>query len=247
MASSFRFRVSERLAILGPDAVAVQSLLALAAGLAACDQLPAPRVPTTDASAVIPLPPPAVSGDKSLEEVLAQRRSVREFGDQLLTTAQIGQLLWAAQGITHEQGHRTAPSAGALYPLELYVATSEGVFHYDPASHQLLQTKQGDPRANLYQAALRQESVRQAPAVFIVAAVYERTASKYGSERSPRYVHLEAGHATQNLLLQAVALGLGAVPIGAFEDEEVRQAVGLPTDHRPLYLIPVGHPVSTTR
>ena len=226
--------------------LSVLSLLALAAGLAACDQLPTPRVPTTDASAVIPLPPPAVSSDKSLEEVLAQRHSIREFGDQLLTTAQIGQLLWAAQGITDDQGRRTAPSAGALYPLEMYVATPDGVFHYDPASHQLLQTSRGDPRANLYQAALRQDSVRQAPAVFIVAAVYERTTSKYGTERSPRYVHLEAGHAAQNLLLQAVALGLGAVPIGAFQDEEVQRALGLPADHEPLYLIPVGHTAGST-
>jgi SagB-type dehydrogenase family enzyme len=94
----------------------------------------------------------------------------------------------------------------------------------------------------LYEAALRQESVRQSPAVFIVAAVYERTEQKYGTERGPRYVHMEAGHAAQNLLLEAVALGLGAVPIGAFQDEEIQQALGLPADHQPLYLIPVGHP-----
>ncbi len=221
-------------------------VLALVAALAACGQSSSPTAPTAAPGALTPLPPPAVSGDKSLEEVLAQRHSVRKFGDQPLTMAEIGQLLWAAQGITHGNSGRTAPSAGALYPLELYVATAEGVFHYDPANHRLLLTGQGDPRANLYRAAGRQDSVRQAPAVFIVAAVYERTATKYGPERTPRYVHLEAGHAAQNLLLQAVALGLGAVSVGAFDDGEVQQALGLPTDHEPLYLIPVGHPAGST-
>jgi SagB-type dehydrogenase family enzyme len=168
---------------------------------------------------------------------------VREFADQPLTEADLGQLLWAAQGITNERGLRSAPSAGALYPLEVYVTTVDGVFHYDPEHHRLLAFSLDDARLRLYQAALQQEPLRQAPAVFIVTAVYERTAQKYGTERSPRYVHLEAGHAAQNLLLQAVALELGAVPIGAFHDLEIQQVLGLPADHAPLYLIPVGHPV----
>ncbi len=226
--------------------VSILVLLALVGGLAACSQAPSPQAPVTKTSAAIPLPSPVLASTKSLEEVLAQRRSVREFKDQPLTTAQLGQLLWAAQGITHDRGYRTAPSAGALYPLELYVATPEGVFRYDPGQHQLLSTSPDDARANLYQVALRQEPVRQAPAVFIVAAVFQRTAEKYGQERSPRYVHLEAGHAAQNLLLQAVALGLGAVPIGAFHDEDVQRVLGLPTDQEPLYLIPVGVPASTS-
>ncbi len=226
--------------------VSILVLLALVGGLPACSQTPSPQAPVTKTRAAIPLPSPALASAKSLEEVLAQRRSVRAFEDQPLTTAQLGQLLWAAQGITHDRGYRTAPSAGALYPLELYVATPEGVFHYDPGQHQLLSTSPDDARANLYQVALRQEPVRQAPAVFIVAAVFQRTAEKYGQERSPRYVHLEAGHAAQNLLLQAVALGLGAVPIGAFHDEDVQRVLGLPTDHEPLYLIPVGVPVGTS-
>jgi SagB-type dehydrogenase family enzyme len=191
---------------------------------------------------VTPLPQPSLTGHLSLEEALVQRRSVRTFKDAPLTSAELGQLLWAAQGITSERGFRTAPSAGALYPLELYVATAEGVFHYFPQPHHLEVVRVQDARLPLYQAALRQESVRQAPAVFIVTAVYERTAAKYGAVRSPRYVHLEAGHAAQNLLLEAVALGLGAVPIGAFEDETVQATLGLPPDHEPLYLIPVGRP-----
>jgi SagB-type dehydrogenase family enzyme len=155
---------------------------------------------------------------------------------------ELGQLLWALQGITSERGFRTAPSAGALYPLEVYIATADGHFHYDPEGHRLLETSNQDVRQALYEAALHQEPVRQAPVVFIVAAVYERTEQKYGPERSPRYVHLEAGHAAQNLLLEAVALGLGAVPIGAFQDEQIQEVLGLPIDHQPLYLIPVGRP-----
>jgi SagB-type dehydrogenase family enzyme len=146
------------------------------------------------------------------------------------------------QGITHKRGFRTTPSAGALYPLEIYLVTAEGIFQYQPEGHALTVISRKNARSSLYTAALGQEAVRQAPAVFVVAAVYERTAQKYGDERSPRYVHLEAGHAAQNLLLQAVALKLGAVPIGAFHDEEVQAALELPADHKPLYLIPVGHP-----
>jgi SagB-type dehydrogenase family enzyme len=126
--------------------------------------------------------------------------------------------------------------------LEIYVATVDGVYHYVPPGHYLRVVAYGDVRSVLYEAALHQEPVRSAPAVFIISALFERTAQKYGEDRSPRYVHLEAGHAAQNLLLEAVVLGLGAVPIGAFDDEEVQQALGLPPNHEPLYLIPVGRP-----
>jgi SagB-type dehydrogenase family enzyme len=191
---------------------------------------------------VIALPAPERKGRLSLEETLAWRRSVREFAATPLTERELGQLLWAAQGITHPEGLRTAPSAGALYPLELFVATPAGFFHYDPRRHQLRRRSERDLRRALYAAALEQESVLEAPAVFVIAGVYERTAGKYGPTRARRYVELEAGHAAQNLLLQAVALELGGVPLGAFEDAEVQKALALPADHRPLYLIPVGHP-----
>ena len=227
--------------------IPILNLLVLVAGVIACNQGPPSNRSTVQDSASTPLPSPALSGEASLEEALVRRRSVREFDAQPLTTGELGQLLWAAQGITHERGFRTAPSAGALYPLEIYVATTDGIFHYQPHDHQLLVTSPDDAREKLYQAALKQEPVRQAPAVFIVTAVYQRTAAKYGAERSPRYVHLEAGHAAQNLLLEAAALGLGAVPIGAFHDEEIQEALGLPADHQPLYLIPVGHPRDANR
>lgn len=171
-----------------------------------------------------------------------KRRSVRSFAPTPLTDQELGQLLWAAQGTTSTEGFRTAPSAGALYPLEIYIATADGVFHYQPEGHRLLVVSRIDAREPLYQAGLEQEAIRSAPAVFVVAAVYSRTAAKYGEVRSPRYVHLEAGHAAQNLLLEAVSMSLGAVPIGAFYDDDVRDAVGLEADHEPLYLIPVGHP-----
>jgi len=220
---------------------AVFALTALAQGLGACASTPAPDPPLDTGAAVIELPLPTRISEMDLEEALGNRRSVREYADQPLTTTEIGQLLWAAQGITDERGYRTAPSAGALYPLDIYLLTAAGVYQYDPLHHRLLAVGQDDARPALYQASLEQEPVRQAPAVFVLTAVYARTAQKYGEERSPRYVHMEAGHAAQNLLLEATALGLGAVPIGAFHDQQVQEALGLGGDHQPLYLIPVGH------
>jgi SagB-type dehydrogenase family enzyme len=190
---------------------------------------------------VIALPAPSKKGTMSLEETLVRRRSVRSFQDQALTRAQIGQLLWAAQGITSARGFRTAPSAGALYPLEVYIATANGVFRYEPGQHRLRRTRAQDVRSEIHAAALRQRAVGDAPALFVITAIYARTARKYGG-RAERYVRIEAGHAAQNLLLQAVALGLGAVPIGAFDDDDVRACLGAPEDHAPLYIIPVGRP-----
>lgn len=218
------------------------ALLVLAVGLVRCGATATPAAPVAKVGVATPLPSPVLAGQISLEEALVQRRSVREYDATPLTAAELGQLLWAAQGLTHPRGYRTAPSAGALYPLEVYVVTAEGVYRYKPLGHQLQALSRDDHRPALYNAALQQEWVRQAPAVFVIAAVYERTAKKYGGERSPRYVHLEAGHAAQNLLLEAAALDLGAVPVGAFVDEGVQAALGLPPDHAPLYLIPVGHP-----
>lgn len=203
----------------------------------------APTIAATKMSTqIIALPPPRARGTLTLEETLAQRRSVREFKDTPLTLAELGQLLWAAQGITHPAGLRAAPSAGALYPLEVYAVTRDAVYRYDPAAHRLIVHTRGDARAALYAVALMQDSILRAPATLVIAAVYARTSKKYGEERTPRYVALEAGHAAQNVLLQAVALDLGAVPIGAFLDDRVQQVLALPRDHQPLYLIPVGHP-----
>jgi len=187
-----------------------------------------------------PLPPPRTTSQVPLEAALEQRRSVRSFLPDPLTEEEIGQLLWAAQGVTEPTGHRTAPSAGALYPLELYAVTPDAVLHYEPAAHAVAVRLEGDYRPPLRAAAWGQDPVGEAPVTFVIAAVVERTAVKYG-ERASRYVQLEAGHAAQNILLQAAALGLGAVPIGAFRDDQLAALLELPRAERPLYLVPVGH------
>lgn len=187
------------------------------------------------------LPPPLQRGEQSLEEALATRRSVREFSNMPLTDAEISQLVWAAQGITHKDGLRTAPSAGALYPLELYVVLPSGFYHYDSDKHELNHRGAEDLRRPLHRAALAQDALIEAPVVFVIAAVYHRTSAKYGA-RAERYVHMEVGHAAQNLLLEATAIGLAGVPIGAFDDERVGQVMNLPANESPLYLIPIGHP-----
>ncbi len=188
------------------------------------------------------LPQPRTAGSTSLEEALARRRSIRAFSSEPLSDDEIGQLLWAAQGLTAEGGRRTAPSAGALYPLELYAVTPDGLWHYLPEDHALALLSGEDLRVALKGAALDQDAIGAAPLVVVVTGVVERTEARYGPGRALRYVQLEAGHAAHGLLLQAVALDLGAVPIGAFVDSEVARILGLPTDETPLYLLPVGHP-----
>jgi SagB-type dehydrogenase family enzyme len=193
------------------------------------------------------LPQPVVDGDLSLESALAQRRSVRAFAPDPLSLEELGQLLWAAQGITAEWGGRTAPSAGGRYPIELHVAVSAvrgldpGAYRYRPADHSLERTAGRDLRDDLVRAALDQESIGAAPASIVAAAVQARTAERYG-DRAERYVTLEAGHVAQNVALQAVALGLGSVPIGAFDDDVVAALLRFEPGERPLYILPVGHP-----
>ncbi|SFN04051.1 SagB-type dehydrogenase domain-containing protein [Formivibrio citricus] len=198
-----------------------------------------------DEGLLVRLPAPRLSGTVPLESVLQQRQSVREFRKARLTLAEVSQLLWAAQGITRTGGRRTAPSAGALYPLELYLVAGQveglaaGVYRYDPARHGLSSVQNGDARERLAKAAVGQSSVKKAPVVLAIAGVYARTAGKYGA-RAERYVWIEAGHAGQNVYLQAQTLGLGTVMVGAFDDRAVQGILGLPPDHVPLALMPVG-------
>lgn len=193
----------------------------------------------------IRLPAPRRDGAISLEKTLCHRRSVREFGSERLELWQVAQLLWAAQGITDPAGYRTAPSAGALYPIELYVAAGNvsglppGIYSCDIQDYGLTTVIQGDRRWELSEAALSQTSLLQAPAIFVLSAIYERTTAKYG-ERGIRYVHIEIGHAAENLLLQAAALDLGAVVVGAFNDARVKRILALSDRGMPLCLIPVG-------
>ena len=193
----------------------------------------------------VSLPPAGSAGQMSLEAALQQRRSVREFSRTGLGIDELSQLLWAAQGITGKGGLRTAPSAGALYPLELFVVAgdvdglSPGVYQYRPKNHDLVQVSQGDLRRPLAAAALDQSWVRRAPAVLVIAGVYARSTKKYG-QRGYRYAHIEVGHVAQNVYLQAAARHLSTVLVGAFNDGEVRALLGLPDDHEPLGLMPVG-------
>lgn len=181
------------------------------------------------------------TGRTSLADVLAARRSLREFSGDPLTEDEVGHLCWAAQGVSSPDGLRTAPSAGALYPLTLSVALPDGLHRYVPDGHALRTVAARDLRAALAEAALGQDWVGTAPAVFAISGDISRTASKYG-DRAERYVHLEAGHAAENLLLRAVSLGLGATPVGAFDDDRVRRLLVLPDRDQPTHLLPVGRP-----
>jgi SagB-type dehydrogenase family enzyme len=193
----------------------------------------------------IALPTPELEGKISLEEAVFMRRSIRQFGERPLSLAEAGQLLWAAQGVTDEAGYRTAPSAGALYPLEVYLVAGEvenlpaGIYRYLPDHHALLNISHAEVRSLLATAALKQTWIEEAPAVLVFTAIYERTTRKYG-ERGIRYVHMEVGHAAQNIYLQATALDLGTVFVGAFYDDQVSEVLGLPKNEVPLGLMPVG-------
>lgn len=197
------------------------------------------------ASENVALPKPSLDGKTSFERLLAERRSIRDYPDTTLRLTEVGQLLWAAQGITHSQGFRTAPSAGALYPLELYVVTgrvenlAKGIYHYNPKHHQLVKMGENDIRNALARAALSQTSVKDTAAVIVFTADYERTTGKYG-KRGIRYVHMEVGHAAQNLFLQSGSLGLVTVVVGAFNDDEVAKILQLPAELQPLLLMPIG-------
>ncbi|MFW6162272.1 MAG: SagB/ThcOx family dehydrogenase [Planctomycetota bacterium] len=186
-------------------------------------------------------PAPTTAGGMALTETLRRRRSVRDFRARPLTEEQIAQLAWAAQGVTDPRGFRTAPSAGALYPIDLYVVTAEEVRRYLPGRHAFETVEVGDQRPALAKAAVNQTWLAKAPVTFAVCVVYERTTQKYG-DRGRRYAIQEVGHVCQNLHLQAVALGLGSVPVGAFQDERVRRLLGAPPDHHPICLVCVGHP-----
>jgi SagB-type dehydrogenase family enzyme len=195
---------------------------------------------------VYDLPKAGPETENCLTRVLQQRRTHRAFASRPLSLSEVAQLLWATQGISSPEGLRTAPSAGALYPLELHLLVGDvdglpaGRFRYDPEHQSLRAETRGDLRQIVATAALRQGWIATAPAVFVISAVDTRTTRKYG-RRGVRYVHMEAGHAAQNLLLQAAALRLAAAIVGAFDDEELQRLLDLPGQERPLLILPVGH------
>jgi len=205
-----------------------------------------------DSNAVkIELPPPAVSGTMSLVDVLWKRRSVREYKDTCLTLQEVSQVLWAAYGISDTViyngfGLHTAPSAGALYPLEVYLVAgnvkglTSGVYRYHPKGHYLTLVKTGDKRSDLCDASYQQEMIKLAPASLVYSAVFSRNTDKYGDRGRQRYVCMDLGHSGENVYLQATALGIGTCAVGAFTDEDVSKVVGMPKEEEPLYVMPLG-------
>ncbi len=194
------------------------------------------------------LPEPEKDGEVSVEKAMVDRRSVRSFIEEDLTIQEISQLLWSAQGITDSQdSKRASPSAGATYPLEVYINVSDaeeltpGIYKYNPKNHSLIHKIDKDKGEEISNAALGQDFINQAPVNIIITAVYERTTQRYGT-RGEQYVHMEAGHAGQNIYLQCESLGLATVAVGAFNDDEVAQILRLSEEENPLYIMPVGKP-----
>ena len=191
----------------------------------------------------IDLPAPEKVKGISVEKALSQRRSVRNYTDQALDVQQISQLLWSAQGITSDWGGRTAPSAGATYPIEIYIVVNKsetltkGVYHYNNKDHSMQLIKKGFWGKKVSQASLGQASIEQAPVDIIITAVMQRTAERYG-KRAERYVYMEAGHVGQNIYLQAESLGLGTVVIGAFNDDQVQKVLGI--EEEVMSIMPIG-------
>ena len=209
-----------------------------------------------DENKYIDLPEVSYASSTSVEEALLNRRSVRDFKDEALTLSQVSQLLWAAYGITEERsqpgflrgGLRTAPSAGALYPLEIYLVAGKvanldpGLYKYQSDGHRLEFISEGDFRAEVAEAALSQDFLKNVPATIVYTAVYERTTQKYGERGRERYVSAELGHSAQNVCLQAETLGLGTCTVGAFSDKKLANTLMLPDEEEPLYIMPIGEP-----
>ena len=195
---------------------------------------------------IIQLPNPKLQSETSVEEALNKRRSIRNYTKQPLSLEEVSQILWAAQGITEKNyGLRTSPSAGALYPLEVYLVTanvkdiSEGIYKYNPLNHSIKKIDDGDKRVEISNASLKQDAIEECSALVIITAIYERTSVKYG-DRAERYVHMEVGHAGQNIYLQAVSLGIGTVMMGAFHDDALKKTLNLPANEFPLAIYTLG-------
>jgi len=196
---------------------------------------------------LVRLPHPRKKSSLSLEEAIERRRSRRTYTNEPVLLNDVSQLCWAAQGITDARlSFRGAPSAGALYPLEVFLVVGSsdlaaGVYHYSCREHALERVKSGDYRKQLCEASLGQEWVEKGALDFVITAIYDRTMAKYGERGRDRYVPMEAGHVAENIYLQAESLGLGTVSIGAFHDDRVREVISVPSEYVPLYVMPVGH------
>jgi len=201
------------------------------------------------------LPAPRLEGTMSVEQALATRRSHRSFQDKPLSAEQLSQMLWSAYGVTFplpnhphlRGGLRTAPSAGASFPFEIYAIIGNvdgiepGVYLWISEENKLIRRIDRDVREELAQAALGQMMVRDAPVSIFWSAVFSRMTNRYGPRGRERYVPMDLGHSAQNVYLQATALGLGTVAIGAFIDARVSEILQLPAEEEPLYIMPVGY------
>lgn len=199
----------------------------------------------------IALPEPRRDSVTSVEAAITNRRSRRSFAGTPLDEADVGQLLWAGQGLTREgmgDAYRAAPSAGATYPLVVFLelppdgceGLPAGLLRYEPEEHGLGQVHDSSLRDDLVRAALEQDVVEGGAATIVVAADFDRTTREY-PEHGRRYVHMEAGHVAQNVQLACESRGLSCCPVGAFQDEQLHSALSLPDELDPLYLLPVGN------
>lgn len=193
---------------------------------------------------VISLPGPRYQGETSIEKAMRERRSTRKFSKEEISLEEISQILWSAQGITHRsRGLRTAPSAGALYPLEIYLVAGEvegipkGIYRYSPATHSIKIKEEGDKRKKFFTCC--QPFVGKAPAIIVITGVHERTAVKYG-KRADQYIYIESGAVGQNIYLQCEALGMGTTFVGAFIDSRLSSILSLPEGEQPLGVMPLG-------
>jgi len=225
---------------------ALPTLILVAVVTAGCVSSAPPEVmdETQRYRETLDLAPPELSGSSSLEQALEERRSGRDFTAEEVPLPTIGQLFWAGQGITDDAGHRTAPSAGARYPIELYAISASTFMHYLPVGHRVEQRTDTTTLARLSAAAFQQGFVSDAPVVLVITAIPARTEAEYGAVAHD-LVNREAGHVAQNILLQATSLGLAAVPVGGFDPAEVERLLALAPGEDVLYLIPVGTPAST--
>jgi len=195
------------------------------------------------------LPKPRLKGEVSVEQAIKHRRTIRSFSSKPLTLEHLSQILWAAQGITGDRGYkRSAPSGGALYPMDIYAIVGDngvkglkaGIYHYDPHKHSALLITEGDLRKDIARSSLSQMWMAKAPLNLVITSEYSRITSKYGA-RGERYAMIEAGHIGQNIFLQAEALGLRAGIVGAFHDKDVNRVMKINRSHEPLLIMPVGY------
>ncbi len=201
--------------------------------------------------AITLLPPPKTSGTVSIETALKMRRSIREYANDSITLQDVSQMLWAAYGVSDSATYkgwylRTAPSAGACYPFEIYLVVGKviglkaGLYKYYPITNSLKQIIEGDIRPHLCKASLNQTFIKMAPASIVWTAVFERTTKKYKDRGRERYVCMDLGHSGENVYLQAESLNFGTCAIGAFEDDKIVKLFDLPKEEEPLYIMPFG-------